>query len=339
MSVKSFQRLQDTEEHEAKVAKVPVAVERSEAVEDHPRFGVVVGIPVFNEEKTIASVVLRAQKHADVVVVCDDGSSDLTAEIAEKLGADLLRHDSNLGYGAALKSLFRRARELGADVLVTLDGDGQHHPAEIPAMAEIILDGKADVAVGSRFLSEKGVGNAEIPWYRRVGIKTITRLSNAASNHKLRDAQSGFRAYGRKALETLKPGENGMGVSVELLVEADKNGLTVVETPVRCTYNGLDKTSTQNSLRHGTSVIVSVGRLLVEDRPLLFLGVPGVISLLVGIVFGIWMLQIYAVAHHIVTNIALASIAFVLLGFFCLTTATTLYSIRKLAERLQKNSK
>ena len=84
---------------------------------------VVACVPAFNEEKTIAKVVLLAQKHVDKVVVCDDGSSDLTGEIAKSLGAELIRHERNLGYGAAIQSLFRRARELGADVMVTLDAD------------------------------------------------------------------------------------------------------------------------------------------------------------------------------------------------------------------------
>ena len=93
---------------------------------------VVVGIPAFNEEKTIAKGVLQVRKYVDWVVVCDDGSTDMTAEIAERLGADVVRHEKNLGYGVTLKSLFRRAQELGADLMVTLDGDGQHNPAEIP---------------------------------------------------------------------------------------------------------------------------------------------------------------------------------------------------------------
>ncbi len=95
---------------------------------------VVAGIPAFNEEKSIAGVVLSAQKHADVVVVCDDGSSDMTREIAERLGAVVVRHEQNLGYGAALQSLFKKARELRADVLVTLDSDGQHDASEIPLL-------------------------------------------------------------------------------------------------------------------------------------------------------------------------------------------------------------
>jgi len=113
---------------------------------------VVVGIPAFNEERTIAKVVLESQRFADKVVVCDDGSSDMTAEIAERLGADVARHERNLGYGAAIQSLFRRARELGADVLVTLDTDGQHDPSEVSDVVKPIVEGKADVVVGSWFV-------------------------------------------------------------------------------------------------------------------------------------------------------------------------------------------
>lgn len=294
---------------------------------------VVVGIPAFNEERTIARVVLKAQRYADVVVVCDDGSTDLTAEIAERLGAEVIRHGRNLGYGAAIQTLFRRARELGADVLVTLDGDGQHDPDEIPFVIKPVLDGVTDIAVGSRFVGGRAEG---IPWYRRFGIKLLTRLVNSVSKYGVRDAQSGFRAYGRRALEELSLLEDGMGVSVEILMEAKKKGLRVCEVPASCSYGDF-KTSTYNPLRHGASVVMSIVRLVVEERPLLLLGVPGIISLVFGAFFGAWMLHIYAVEHHIVTNIALAAIAFTLLGFFCLSTAITLYAIARLTEKINKN--
>ena len=116
----------------------------------------VVGIPAFNEEKTIARVVLEARKYADIVVVCDDGSSDLTGEIAENLGAVVIHHEHNCGYGAAMQSLFKKARELKADVLVTLDSDGQHNPAEIPRLVKPIEDGDAEVVLGSRFVDKAG---------------------------------------------------------------------------------------------------------------------------------------------------------------------------------------
>lgn len=283
-------------------------------------------IPAYNEEKTIAKVVMLAQKHVDMVVVCDDGSKDLTADIAQRLGATVIRHDGNSGYGAAIQSLFRKARELDADVMVTLDADGQHNPEEIPGLLQPILDGEADIVLGSRFLG----GHNDAPAYRRFGIKLITKLSKRS--RRFSDALCGFRAYSRKAVESLNLNETGMGVSAEILLETEERGLRVSEIPVRVRYKGLD-TSTHNWLRHGVSVITSIVRIVVEESPLFYLGIPGAVFLVVGMFFGSWMLQIYASRGYIETNIALASIAFVLIGLFVIFTAITLYAISRLARK------
>ena len=305
---------------------------RRKSLDKNSRPFVIAAIPAYNEEKNIARVILQAQRYADKVVICDDGSSDLTAEIADRLGADVVRHGRKLGYGAAIQSLFRRAKELNADVMVTLDGDGQHDPSEIPVLAEPVLEGKADIVIGSRFLGEAAKTNG-MPTYRRLGVKMITKLTGAASNNKFSDAQSGFRVYGRKALEGLSLFENGMGVSVEALMEAKKRGLTVAEVPAGCNYHGAGA-STRSPVRHGVSVVMSIVRLVVEGSPLLFLGVPGVVSLLVGIGFGVWMLQLYGLERRIVTNVALASLAFILIGLFAVFTAVTLYAISRLTKKL-----
>jgi hypothetical protein len=300
---------------------------------------VVAGIPAFNEERSIAKVVLAAQKYADAVIVCDDGSSDLTGEIASRLGAIVVRHDVNKGYGGAIQTLFRESKRLGADIFVTLDADGQHEADRVPSLVQPILDGKADVVIGSRFIGDvKTNGSKNIPFYRRLGIKAITKLTIAASNCQVTDAQNGCRAYSKAALEKLEPLENGMGVSVEVLVRAKEQDLRIREVPLECKYSGVEKPSSQNPLRHGTSVVSSLVKLVVEERPLVFLGVPGIISLAVGLVFGFWMLQIYAATRQIVTNMALASMAFTLIGFFALFTAITLYAIMRLAEKANNKS-
>lgn len=287
-------------------------------------------IPAFNVEKMIAKVILVAQKYVDKVVVCDDGSVDMTGEIARRVGADVIRHEQNLGYGKAIQSLFHRARELHPNVTVTLDGDGQHDPSDIPFLVKPILEGKADIVIGSRFL--EGARPAEIPGYRRAGIKAIARLIRASSNHVIEDAQSGLRAYSRKAIESLRLSETGMGISAEILFSADKQHLRVMEVPASCRYKSL-QTSTHGPVRHGVSVVMSILKLVVEDRPLLFLGGPGVISLVAGLFFGIWMLRLYDLERRIVTNIALASIAFTLIGLFTITTAMTLYAITRLLQK------
>jgi glycosyltransferase involved in cell wall biosynthesis len=205
---------------------------------------VVAGIPAFNEERTIAKLVLETQKYVDAVLVCDDGSTDCTAEIAERMGADVIRHEKNMGYGAAIKTLFTMARDLNADVLITLDGDGQHDPQEIPHLVEHVLKDKADIVLGSRFLGSEENG---VPRYRSWGIRLISRLAGAASNYNFHDAQCGFRVYGHKALNGINLVENGMGSSVEILMKAKKEGLTVAEVPAKCQYRELERTSTKNT--------------------------------------------------------------------------------------------
>ena len=299
-----------------------------------PRPFIVAAIPAFNEESTIAKLVLETRKHVDVVLVCDDGSDDMTSVIAERLGADVVRHNKNMGYGAAIKTLFTVARELNADILVTLDGDGQHDPREIPRLVEPILENKADIVLGSRFVGDEKSG---APRYRRWEIKMISKLTGVASNHNFNDAQCGFRVYGRKALAGLSLVENGMGASVEILMKAKKNCLTVVEVPVDVKYKELERSSTQNPLEHGASILMSIIRLIVEEKPLMLLGLPGMIFLFGGTIFVIWMLKIFAEEQRIVTNIALASMTFVLLGMFTLFTAITLYAISRQSQKMNNN--
>jgi glycosyltransferase involved in cell wall biosynthesis len=299
---------------------------------------VVVGMPAFNEEHTIARVILGAQKFAGKVVVCDDGSTDYTAEIAKHLGADVIRHEKNFGYGAALRSLFKRARELKADVLVTLDGDGQHDPAQIPILVKPIEEGIAEVVLGSRFKDKNGT--AEMPAYRQLGVKVITKLSNGSGKNGVSDAQSGFRAYSKRAMEHLGAiSENGMSASIELLRAVQKSGLKICEVPISCKYADTVgvKTSTENAAKHGLGLLMSLIKLVVEDRPLPFLGIPGVAFLTSGVFFGVWMMSLYAQTHEITTNIALASIAFILIGFFLISTAITLYAITRLANKMNKH--
>lgn len=294
---------------------------------------IVAGIPAFNEEHSIAHVILAAQNFAQVVVVCDDGSSDMTARIAERLGAEVIRHKKNSGYGAAIASLFKQARELNADVLITLDADGQHDANEIPSLIKPVIDGKSDIVIGSRFIDENGT--KEMPMYRRFGAKVITRMVNGSSQNGVSDSQSGFRAYNHKAIEHLSVFEAGMGASVELLLEAKDQKLRISEVPSTCKYETVGQsTSTENPVTHGIGVLMSLVRLVVEERPLTMLGLPGIISLIVGMVFAVWMLDLYALNGAIETNIALAAISFILISFFLLSTSITLYAISRVSKKI-----
>jgi len=295
---------------------------------------VVAGIPAYNEEKTIAKVVLESQKYVDIVIVCDDGSKDMTAEIASRLGAVVVNHKQNLGYGAALQSLFKKARELNADVLVTLDSDGQHNATEIPRLVKPIEAGIADVVLGSRFKDAKGT--ADMPLYRQLGVKVITKLANGSDKNEVSDAQSGFRSYNKHALSCLLMTESGMSASIELLRLIKKSGLTVCEVPISCKYSHSvgEKTSTENAFTHGIGLVMNLVKLVVEDRPLSFLGIPGITCSAIGVLFGVWLMNLYARTGEIETNIALASIGFILIGIFMVSTAITLYAITKVSNKV-----
>ena len=131
---------------------------------------IVIGLPAFNEEKNIASIILKLKKITDMIIVCNDGSTDMTGDIAEKMGAVLINHPKNMGYGAAIRSLFKKSNELSADILVTFDADGQHQVEDILRVIEYIKNDEADLVIGSRFIEKE---QSEIPYYRRIGIKAL----------------------------------------------------------------------------------------------------------------------------------------------------------------------
>jgi glycosyltransferase involved in cell wall biosynthesis len=292
---------------------------------------IVAGIPAYNEEESIAKVILIAQRYVDIVVVCDDGSQDLTADIAQRLGARVVKLEKNMGYGVAIRTLFEQGRRVNADVLVTLDADGQHDAREIPTLIRPILENKADIVLGSRFLQSKN----HVPRYRRLGIKVLTKMTKGSTqNGAVSDAQCGFRAYGRKAMESMMLDEDGMDASAEVLMKAGALDLVVTEVPVEVHYEGL-KTSTHHPLKHGVEVLFTIIRLVVEERPLVYLGLPGMALLGLGMFFGLWTLQLYYISnpHQIVTNVALAAVTFVLLGMFFIFTAITLYAIIRAVRR------
>ena len=212
-------------------------------------------IPCHNEESHIGDVVSRSLRQVDTVFVVDDGSTDDTAHIAEALGASVVRHPTNQGPGAAVATGFSAALKADADVVVTLDGDGQHNPDEIPLLSSLVVKGQADIVVGSRFLGS----GCTIPLYRRFGIGVITVLYNLRASGRLRDSQSCFRAYSRRILEEIPLTERGFGFSVEILIRARRRGYRIVEAPISCVYHS--DSHSLNPVHHGLVVALKVLQL------------------------------------------------------------------------------
>ena len=283
---------------------------------------IAVGLPAYNEEKNIASILTKLEKVSDVLIVCNDGSSDLTGKIASKMGAMVITHEKNLGYGAAIRSLFLKSKELDVDILVTFDADGQHDIHDIEKVIQPILDKKADLVIGSRFLDDS---QDSIPSYRKTGIQIITKLTNTSLNEKIKDSQSGFRAYSREVLSKVVPSDNGMGVSSEILIKASNNEFKITEVPIKISYDG--DTSTHHPVSHGASVTLSTLKFISIEHPLKFYGIPGVSFLILGLFFTVWTLQLFSETREIITNISLLAIGTIIFGTMLMMTSIILYSV------------
>ena len=283
---------------------------------------IIIGIPAFNEEKNIAGIISKLKRTTKDIIVCNDGSTDLTAEIAEEMGAIVINHEKNLGYGGAIRSIFLKAKDLNGDVLVTFDADGQHRIEDLNKVINPILDGQSDIVIGSRFLdgSEK-----EVPQYRKVGIKVITKITNVTIKKDLTDSQSGFRAYSKRVLNEIKPVESGMGVSTEILIKASSKNLKISEVPIKILYG--ENSSTHNPVVHGSSVIFSTIKFTSIEHPLKFYGIPSVVFMIIGLSFTYLAVEYYAEIGRLNTNLTIIAAGTVLIGIILLISAILLYSL------------
>ena len=254
------------------------------AASNEPRYRgerIAVVIPAYNEGLVIGSVALQAKQHADRVIVIDDGSNDRTAAIARLADADVIEMPENGGKAKAMMAGFSRARDLGYNLVVTLDGDGQHDPAEIPAVAAPVLAGEADLAIGSRFLDIK----ADIPKYRIAGQKVLNSFTNISvdgGDFVTTDSQSGFRALSRRALENLTFASEGYNIESDMIAHFAPLGLAMTEVPISVSYDVPNKHK-MNPVSHGFGVLARIVGLIGYRRPLLSFGIPGVVVTLFGI--------------------------------------------------------
>jgi len=284
---------------------------------------ILICVPAYNEAERIADVVSKSRQYADDVIVYDDGSTDDTYQVALSAGATVIRNPDNKGYGVAIRSLFQAAKERGAEVMVTLDSDGQHDPDQIPALIKPLNQG-FDIVIGSRFLRNDDEG--KVPRYRSFGIKTITRLTQVASYGKITDSQSGFRAYNKNALSKINLFEDGMSVSTEILLRAGEKKLSTTEVPITVRYD-VKGTSTHNPITHGVSVLYSVFQFVSLRHPLAFYGLPGVVLLGIAAFFMRNALSLFNHTGYVSTNMILLSVGIAVVGVVLLATAAIVYTL------------
>jgi glycosyltransferase involved in cell wall biosynthesis len=279
-------------------------------------------IPAFNEEKIIEDIIRRCKVHVDKVIVCDDGSKDNTSDVATKAGAVVLQHKQNQGKGTAMKTLFDYAKKIDADIMITIDGDGQFLPEEIPKIMKPIVKENVDIVIGYRFND-----NEEMPSYRKIGNKMLDKFTNLASELPFRDTQGGFRAYSKRAINTINITTKGFGVDSEILVNASKKGLKIVEEKVTVIYNTGNSTSTKGPISHSTEVIVSLLEIIAINHPLRYLGLPGIGLMTIGIIFGIFVLVTFNEIRYFSIPFTLISMATIMIGIILLLMSVVLFSI------------
>lgn len=277
-------------------------------------------IPAYNEEATIAKVIIACEDYVDEVIVLDDGSTDATARIAEALGIVLLRHEKKSGKGEAMRSLFLKAVDMKADQVVTIDGDGQHDPTEIPRLLEALKD--ADMVIGGR----KG-----IPMTRAVGNLLLSGFSGL-------DTQSGFRAYRGSVLHLLIPSEMGMAVDSEIFKEAKRLGLRIAQVDISVDYK-VPNPSKSNMVYHFLDVAFTTFKLATFNHPLMLYGIPGVSLMVLSLFFGFraYFISFQGIGSFpLILTLGLFSVYLMLIGLVASAVGLIIWTISTMVRRLLK---
>lgn len=294
-----------------------------------------VAIPAYNEERAIGSVVERASEYADEVLVVDDGSTDRTADCARSAGATVVEHGGNEGYGAALQTAFSEAHRCGVSRLVLLDGDGQHDPDDVPALLEALRETDAEVVIGNRF-ADGAV--SDVPLYRRAGLHAVNFLTNVSigslrSHSRIGDTQSGFRAFGERAIASLARDENlsdGMDASTDVLYHARERGYDVEEVGTAIAYDVEDANS-QNPFLHGLVLVSNVLQTVERDHPIAILGVPGLAVALLGVTLGYATVVSLVQVNALVLGLAFVSGLLAFAGILSVFIALVLHALEPLS--------
>ena len=285
-------------------------------------------IPAYNEQDTIAGVVRGCSRFVDRVVVCDDGSGDGTARRAEEAGAVVLAHAKNVGKGGAMRTLFEYARRAGAGVVVTIDGDGQFLPEEIPRLTgPVARDGK-DVVIGCRYEDA-----AEMPAYRMLGNKVLDRMTKMATDLPFKDTQSGFRAYSGRAVAAVSFSTDGFGVDSEILIDASRKGLSISEEKVTVLYDTGGRTSTKNPVTHTSGVVGVLLESIAISHPLRYLGIPGTGLVALGMALGWSVLATFNEIQYFSVPYAFAAVVALLAGMLLILMSVVLYGVTRAGSR------
>jgi glycosyltransferase involved in cell wall biosynthesis len=237
-------------------------------------------------------------------------------------GADVVSHERNLGKAEALNTAFRLARERDVRMLVTIDGDGQYDVGDIEPLLEKLREGEADIVIGSRFLDAASGG---VPKIRRISQRRMTTLATAVSDLLFTDPQSGYRAFGPRAIERIVFAGRGFSVESEMQFLARQHGLKVVEVPIRAIYHVPPR---RNLLQFGLLVFNGVLQLIEQHRPLLFFGLPGMLCVVLGFLLGLEIARIYRATQQLAIGYGLVTILLIIVGLLAMFSGLILHAVR-----------
>ena len=286
---------------------------------------IIITIPAYNEEKTVGSVIKAIPRDIaeDIkIVVIDDGSTDNTANIAKKSGADkVVSHNTNKGLGVAFQTGIETALEMNADIAVNIDADGQFNPNDIPRLIKPIIDGKVDMVTCSRFL-DKNL-EPDMPRIKKFGNAIFTKLVSRLTKQKFTDTQCGFRAYSKEVALRLTL----FGVHTytqEVFLDLATKGMRILEIPckVKGEREGKSRLVT-NVFSYGLKVLLIIIRSFRDYQPLKFFGTIGFGVFFIGFVIGIamfirWIFIGIVSPYRSLVNI---SMLFLIIGFLLLILA------------------
>lgn len=296
----------------------------------------VVVIPALNEEKTVGSVISAIPREIQgissvSVLVVDDGSTDKTAAIAAEHGAHVAHHTTTMGVGAAFHTGLRRALEMGADYIVNIDADGQFNPKDIPTLLSPILEGKADFATASRFMKKEFI--PDMPAVKLWGNRWMVRIINAITAKKFTDVSCGFRAYSRDAALRLTL-FGRFTYTQESLIDLAFKGVAITEVPLRVRGEREFGTSrvASNLWRYAIKSATIIFHAARDYKPFYFIGLPGILVLLLGVLFGAFLLW-----HFMQTGQTSPYRSLVTVSGVCIIVGFLLLFISLIADMIHRN--